>query len=59
VLNDPSKVIKMSISQLAKEAGARSEASVVRFYRTIGFESFSDLKLVSRRDFGRYVLSRL
>jgi DNA-binding MurR/RpiR family transcriptional regulator len=45
ILNNPSKVIKMSISQIAQEAGAKSEASVVHFYRRIGFESFSDFKV--------------
>ena len=45
ILNDPSKAIKMSISQVAQEAGAKSEASVVHFYRRLGFESFSDFKV--------------
>ncbi len=45
ILNNPSKVIKMSISQIAQEAGAKSESSVVHFYRGLGFESFSDFKV--------------
>ncbi len=45
VLENPAKVVKISISQLAQEAGAKSEASVVRFYRNLGFESFSDFKI--------------
>lgn len=45
IVNNPSKVTKMSISQIAQEAGAKSEASVVHFYRRLGFESFSDFKV--------------
>lgn len=45
ILDNPSKAIKMSISQIAQEAGAKSEASVVHFYRGLGFESFSDFKI--------------
>jgi DNA-binding MurR/RpiR family transcriptional regulator len=45
ILNNPSEAIKMSISQVAQKAGAKSEASVVHFYRRLGFESFSDFKV--------------
>jgi RpiR family carbohydrate utilization transcriptional regulator len=45
ILDNPSKAIKMSISSIAQEAGAKSEASVVHFYRALGFESFADFKV--------------
>lgn len=45
ILKNPVKAIKMSISRIAQEAGAKSEASVVHFYRSLGFESFSDFKV--------------
>jgi RpiR family carbohydrate utilization transcriptional regulator len=41
----PNKVIKMSITQLAQETGARSEASIVKFYRTLGFSGYHDFKV--------------
>jgi RpiR family carbohydrate utilization transcriptional regulator len=45
VLSQPAKVVKMSISNLAMETGAKSESSVVRFYRTLGFASYHDFKV--------------
>jgi DNA-binding MurR/RpiR family transcriptional regulator len=45
ILNNPSEAIKMSISKIAQKAGAKSEASVVHFYRRLGFESFSNFKV--------------
>ena len=45
ILDDPTRVIKMSITQLAQEAGAKSEASVVRFYRNLNYTSFFDFKI--------------
>lgn len=45
VLRDPESVIKMSISQLARESGARSESSVVRFYQFIGYTGYHDFKV--------------
>jgi RpiR family carbohydrate utilization transcriptional regulator len=41
----PDKVIKMSITQLAQETGARSESSIVKFYRTLGFSGYHDFKV--------------
>ena len=46
VLENPSKVVRMSITQLSMESGAKSDSSVVRFYRTIGFSGFYDFKVV-------------
>jgi RpiR family carbohydrate utilization transcriptional regulator len=45
VLKQPQKVLKISISQLAMESGAKSEASVVRFYRLLGFSGYHDFKV--------------
>ena len=44
ILEDPERVVDVSIQQLAREISV-SEASIVRFCRTLGLEGFSDLKL--------------
>ncbi|WP_027184035.1 MurR/RpiR family transcriptional regulator [Desulfovibrio inopinatus] len=41
----PDKVVKMSISQLAEACGAKSEATIVRYYRQLGLSSYNDLKV--------------
>lgn len=45
ILEKPSNMIKMSISQLAFETGTKSESSIVRFYRTLGFGGYHDFKV--------------
>ncbi len=45
VVGRPEKVIKMSITQLAAETGVRSESSIVKFYRLLGFSSYYDFKV--------------
>jgi len=45
VLENPAKAIKMSISQLAMETGTKSESSIVRFYRLLGFSGYHDFKV--------------
>ncbi|MBQ7896180.1 MAG: MurR/RpiR family transcriptional regulator [Oscillospiraceae bacterium] len=45
ILNNPSDVVQESISALARQSGAKSESSIVRFYRLLGFDSFSDFKI--------------
>jgi RpiR family carbohydrate utilization transcriptional regulator len=45
VLGHPVEVVRMSISQLAMKTGARSESSIVRFYRTFGFTGYQDFKV--------------
>lgn len=45
IMDNPSRIVKMSITKLAQEAGAKSEASIVRFYRRLGFDSFFDFKI--------------
>jgi DNA-binding MurR/RpiR family transcriptional regulator len=45
VLAHPEEVVRMSISTLAMRTGARSESSVVRFYRTFGFGGYQGFKV--------------
>lgn len=45
VLGQPKDVINMSITQLAAAAGVKSESSIVRFYRTLGFSGYHDFKV--------------
>lgn len=42
---NPEKAVKMSITQLADACGAKSEATIVRFYRQMGLGSYNDLKV--------------
>ena len=44
VLEHPTKVINMSISQLTQVTDAKSESAVVRFYKTLGFAGYHDFK---------------
>jgi len=45
VLKDPESVIKMSISQLTRAVGLKSESTVVKFYRDVGFKSYHEFKV--------------
>ena len=45
ILADPEQVVRCSISDLTRQSGAKSEASIVRFYRSLGFEGYKDFKL--------------
>ena len=45
VINNPENVVRMSISKLARESGARSESSVVRFYQFLGYSGYHDFKV--------------
>ena len=45
ILENANKVIKMSISELAQSVGAKSESSIVRFYRILGFSGYHDFKV--------------
>jgi DNA-binding MurR/RpiR family transcriptional regulator len=45
VLKHPDQTFKMSITELARKTGAKSESTVVRFYRDLGFESYHDFKV--------------
>jgi DNA-binding MurR/RpiR family transcriptional regulator len=52
VLSHPVDVTRMSISQLAAETGLKSESSVVRFYRTLGFSGYHDFKVTLAKEIG-------
>ena len=45
IIEHPQDVVRMSISHLAMETGAKSEASIVKFYRTLGFSGYHDFKV--------------
>jgi len=44
ILKDPSKVIHLSIQELAKESGV-SESSIVKFCRKLGYTGYTDFKI--------------
>ena len=52
ILKNPAQAIKMSISELALEAGLKSESSVVRFYRTLGFTGYHNFKVTLATEIG-------
>ncbi len=45
ILENPEKTINMSITDLTHRTGARSESTLVRFYRQLGYESYHDFKV--------------
>jgi DNA-binding MurR/RpiR family transcriptional regulator len=45
VISNPNKAINMSISSLTSASGARSEASVVKFYKALGFSGYHEFKV--------------
>lgn len=45
VLKHPEKTFKMSITELTHKTGTKSESTIVRFYRQLGFESYHDFKV--------------
>jgi DNA-binding MurR/RpiR family transcriptional regulator len=45
ILEHPQEVVRMSISHLAMKTGAKSEASIVKFYRSLGFSGYHDFKV--------------
>ena len=45
VLQNTSSVIHMSISDLTKNSGAKSESAIVRFYKRIGFSGYHNFKV--------------
>lgn len=52
ILNNPSEAVKMSISELAMQTGSKSESSVVRFYRTLGFSGYHTFKVTLATEIG-------
>lgn len=45
ILGFPEAPVRKSITRLAQEIGVKSEASIVRFYRTLGFTGYHDFKV--------------
>lgn len=45
ILAQPDRAFKMSISELAGETGTRSESTIVRFYKLLGFSGYHDFKV--------------
>jgi len=45
VLQSPTEIVKTSISELAQRTSSKSESSIVRFYRSLGFDSYRDFRL--------------
>jgi RpiR family transcriptional regulator, carbohydrate utilization regulator len=52
ILSNPTLVVKMSISQLTQVTGLKSESSMVRFYRTLGFSGYHDFKVTLATEIG-------
>jgi RpiR family carbohydrate utilization transcriptional regulator len=52
VLEDPQRVVNLSMAQIAKECGV-SDSTVLRFCRSAGFYGFMDLKICIVRDLAR------
>lgn len=52
VLARPGDVIRMSLSQVAAETGVKSESSIVRFYRLLGFSGYHDFKVTLATEIG-------
>jgi RpiR family carbohydrate utilization transcriptional regulator len=45
ILDQPARVLKMSITQLTKATDAKSESAIVRFYKALGFSGYNDFKV--------------
>jgi len=45
VTKHPEQVVRMSISLFARQSGAKSEASIVKFYTNLGFSGYHDFKV--------------
>lgn len=45
VNKNPSKVVRMSISEFADATGNKSESSIVKFYKILGFNGYHDFKV--------------
>jgi RpiR family carbohydrate utilization transcriptional regulator len=45
ILDQPVRVLKMSITQLTKATDAKSESAIVRFYKALGFSGYNDFRV--------------
>jgi DNA-binding MurR/RpiR family transcriptional regulator len=53
ILSDPKGIIESSISDLSEKAGVKSEASVVKFYKKLGLNSFQQFKVLLAQSISR------
>jgi RpiR family transcriptional regulator, carbohydrate utilization regulator len=45
ILENPTCVVKSSITELSNKTGVKSEASILRFYRLLGFNGYKEFKI--------------
>ncbi|MFO7570121.1 MAG: MurR/RpiR family transcriptional regulator, partial [Smithellaceae bacterium] len=45
ILDQPARVLKMSISELTRETDMKSESMLVRFYKQLGFTGYNEFKV--------------
>lgn len=57
VLEHPDKVVQSTITDLAKLSQVGSESSVVRFYRSLGFEGFHEFKVTLAGEISGHAIS--
>jgi len=50
VLANPELAFKLSTTELARETGAKSESTIVRFYRELGFGSYHEFRVTLATD---------
>jgi RpiR family carbohydrate utilization transcriptional regulator len=52
ILNNPAESERMSIGELSVQTGLKTESSVVRFYRTLGFSGYHAFKVTLANEIG-------
>jgi len=45
ILDQPARVLKMSISELTRATEVKSESAIVRFYKILGFAGYNDFRV--------------
>jgi RpiR family carbohydrate utilization transcriptional regulator len=53
ILENPSSLVKTSITDLCANTGVKSPASIVRFYRLLGFDGFKEFKICVAQELAR------
>jgi DNA-binding MurR/RpiR family transcriptional regulator len=59
LLENSHAAVRMSISNLAEKTGAKSEASVVKFYRYFGFSGYHDFKVTLATEIAGRVINQV
>lgn len=59
IFENPQAAVRMSISNLAERSGAKSEASVVKFYRALGFSGYHDFKVTLATEIAGRTINRV